>query len=50
MVAGLLLIAVVAVILSRAGSGTSVRLLRLILFVMGFGVAAVFLPSRPVTV
>jgi len=46
MVAGLLLIAAIAVILSLAGTGTSVWLLRVILFVMGFGVAAVFLPSQ----
>ena len=46
MVAGLLLIAGIAVVLSTAGTGTSVWLLRVILFVMGFGVAAVFLPSQ----
>jgi EmrB/QacA subfamily drug resistance transporter len=46
MVAGLLLIAGIAVILSAAGTGTSVWLLRAVLFVMGFGVAAVFLPSQ----
>jgi EmrB/QacA subfamily drug resistance transporter len=46
MVAGLLLIACVAVVLSSASTGTSVWLLRVILFVMGFGVAAVFLPSQ----
>ena len=46
MVAGLLLIAAIAVTLSFAGTGTSVWLLRAILFVMGFGVAAVFLPSQ----
>jgi len=46
MVAGLLLIAGIAVILSTANAGTSVWLLRVILFVMGFGVAAVFLPSQ----
>lgn len=46
MAAGLLLIAGVAVVLSFAGTGTSVWLLRAILFVMGFGVAAVFLPSQ----
>ena len=46
MTAGLLLIAVVAVCLSFAGTGTSVWLLRAILFVMGFGVAAVFMPSQ----
>ncbi len=46
MAAGLLLIAGVAVLLSFAGTGTSVWLLRAILFVMGFGVAAVFLPSQ----
>ena len=44
--AGLLLIAAIAVCLSFAGTGTSVWLLRAILFVMGFGVAAVFLPSQ----
>ena len=46
MVAGLLLIAGVAVVLSFAGTGSSVWLLRVILFVMGFGVAAVFMPSQ----
>jgi EmrB/QacA subfamily drug resistance transporter len=46
MASGLLLIAVIAVILSTAGTGTSVWLLRVIMFVMGFGVAAVFLPSQ----
>jgi len=46
MVAGLLLIACIAVVLSLADTGTSVWLLRAILFVMGFGVAAVFLPSQ----
>jgi MFS family permease len=46
MVAGLLLIAAIAAFLSTAGTGTSVWLLRGILFVMGFGVAAVFLPSQ----
>jgi EmrB/QacA subfamily drug resistance transporter len=46
MVAGLLLIAGIAALLSTAGTGTSVWLLRVILFVMGFGVAAVFLPSQ----
>jgi hypothetical protein len=46
MVAGLLLIAGSAVVLSLAGTGTSVWLLRAIMFVMGFGVAAVFLPSQ----
>lgn len=46
MVAGLLLIASVAVVLSFAGTETSVWLLRVILFVMGFGVAAVFMPSQ----
>jgi EmrB/QacA subfamily drug resistance transporter len=46
MVAGLLLIAGIAVVLSAAGTGTSVWLLRGVLFVMGFGVAAVFLPSQ----
>jgi EmrB/QacA subfamily drug resistance transporter len=46
MVTGLLLIACIAVILSFAGTGTSPWLLRAILFVMGFGVAAVFLPSQ----
>jgi len=46
MAAGLLLIAAVAVTLSLAGAGTSPWLLRVILFVMGFGVAAVFLPSQ----
>jgi hypothetical protein len=40
MVAGLLLIAGSAVVLSLAGTGTSVWLLRAIMFVMGFGVAA----------
>jgi EmrB/QacA subfamily drug resistance transporter len=46
MAAGLLLIAAIAAILSQAGTGTSMWLLRAILFVMGFGVAAVFLPSQ----
>jgi len=46
MVAGLLLIAAIAALLSTADAGTSVWLLRAILFVMGFGVAAVFLPSQ----
>ena len=46
MTAGLVLIAAVAVCLSFAGTGTSVWLLRAILFVMGFGVAAVFMPSQ----
>jgi hypothetical protein len=46
MASGLLLIAGIAVVLSFAGPGTSVWLLRAILFVMGFGVAAVFLPSQ----
>ncbi|HEX4092010.1 MAG TPA: MDR family MFS transporter [Trebonia sp.] len=46
MAAGLLLIAAVAVLLTQAGTGTSAWLLRGILFVMGFGVAAVFLPSQ----
>jgi MFS family permease len=46
MVAGLLLIAGSAVVLSLAGTGTSVWLLRAIMFIMGFGVAAVFLPSQ----
>jgi MFS family permease len=46
MVAGLLLIAAVAAFLSTASTGTSVWLLRGILLVMGFGVAAVFLPSQ----
>ena len=46
MVAGLLLIACIAVVLSTADAGTNVWLLRVILFVMGFGVAAVFLPSQ----
>ena len=46
MVAGLLLIAGIAALLSTVGTGTSVWLLRGILFVMGFGVAAVFLPSQ----
>ena len=46
MVAGLLLIACIAALLSTADTGTSVWLLRVILFVMGFGVAAVFLPSQ----
>jgi EmrB/QacA subfamily drug resistance transporter len=46
MAAGLLLIAGIAAGLSFAGTGTSVWLLRAILFVMGFGVAAVFLPSQ----
>ena len=45
-VAGLLLIACIAVVLSTVDAGTNVWLLRLILFVMGFGVAAVFLPSQ----
>ena len=44
--AGLLLIAGVAASLTMAGTGTSVWLLRLVLFVMGFGVAAVFMPSQ----
>jgi hypothetical protein len=42
----LLLIAGIAVVLSFAGTGTNVWVLRAILFVMGFGVAAVFLPSQ----
>ncbi len=46
MVAGLLLIAGIAVLLSTADTRTSLWLLRVILFVMGFGVAAVFLPSQ----
>jgi len=46
MAAGLLLIACVAAGLTMAGTGTSVWLLRLVLFVMGFGVAAVFMPSQ----
>jgi len=46
MVAGLLLIACITVVLSTVDAGTNVWLLRLILFVMGFGVAAVFLPSQ----
>ncbi|HEX3715800.1 MAG TPA: DHA2 family efflux MFS transporter permease subunit [Trebonia sp.] len=46
MVSGLLLIAAIAAFLSTANTGTSVWLLRAILFVMGFGVAAVFLPSQ----
>jgi EmrB/QacA subfamily drug resistance transporter len=46
MVSGLLLIAAIAAFLSTVGTGTSVWLLRAILFVMGFGVAAVFLPSQ----
>jgi len=46
MAAGLLLIAVIAVILSTVRAGTGVWLLRALLFVMGFGVAAVFLPSQ----
>jgi len=46
MMGGLLLIAAVAVILSFAGTGSNVWLLRLILFIMGFGVAAVFMPSQ----
>ena len=46
MVAGLLLIACIAVVLSTVDAATSVWLLRAILFVMGFGVAAVFLPSQ----
>jgi len=46
MVAALLLIAGIAVALSFAATGTSPWLLRVILFVMGFGVAGVFLPSQ----
>ena len=46
MVAGLLLIACIAVVLSFAGTGSSAWLLRVILFVMGFGVAAVFMTSQ----
>jgi EmrB/QacA subfamily drug resistance transporter len=46
MAAGLLLIACIAALLSTVGTGTSVWLLRVVLFVMGFGVAAVFLPSQ----
>jgi EmrB/QacA subfamily drug resistance transporter len=46
MAAGLLLIAAVSAGLSFAGAGTSVWLLRAVLFVMGFGVAAVFMPSQ----
>jgi len=46
MAAGLLLIAAIAAGLTMAGTGTSVWLLRLVLFVMGFGVAAVFMPSQ----
>jgi EmrB/QacA subfamily drug resistance transporter len=46
MVTGLLLIAGIAALLSTTDTGTSVWLLRVILFVMGFGVAAVFLPSQ----
>jgi EmrB/QacA subfamily drug resistance transporter len=46
MAAGLLLIAGVAAGLTMAGTGTSLWLLRLVLFVMGFGVAAVFMPSQ----
>jgi len=46
MVAGLLLIAFFAVLLSLVGSGTSPWLLRVILFITGFGVAAVFIPSQ----
>jgi EmrB/QacA subfamily drug resistance transporter len=46
MTAGLLLIAAIALALSFVGTGTSVWLLRVILFVMGFGVAAVFMPSQ----
>ena len=46
MAAGLVLIAGIAALLSMADTGTSVWLLRAILFVMGFGVAAVFLPSQ----
>jgi EmrB/QacA subfamily drug resistance transporter len=46
MVTGLLLIAGIAALLSVADTGTSVWLLRVILLVMGFGVAAVFLPSQ----
>ena len=46
MAVGLLLIAAIAAGLTAAGTGTSVWLLRLILFVMGFGVAAVFMPSQ----
>jgi len=46
MVAGLLLIACIAVVLSTATAGTNVWLLRAVLLVMGFGVAAVFLPSQ----
>ena len=32
--------------MTMAGTETSVWLLRLVLFVMGFGVAAVFMPSQ----
>ena len=46
MAAGLLLIAGIAAGLTMAGTGTSSWLLRLVLFVMGFGVAAVFMPSQ----
>jgi EmrB/QacA subfamily drug resistance transporter len=46
MLAGLLLIATVAVILSFVDTGTNPWLLRVILFIMGFGVSAVFLPSQ----
>jgi EmrB/QacA subfamily drug resistance transporter len=46
MTAGLVLIGCIALILSFATTGTSVWLLRAVLFVMGFGVAAVFLPSQ----
>jgi EmrB/QacA subfamily drug resistance transporter len=46
MFTGLLLIAAVAALLSFATTGWNVWLLRLILFVMGFGVASVFMPSQ----
>jgi EmrB/QacA subfamily drug resistance transporter len=46
MVAGLLIIAAVAVTLSRFDSGTSLWSIRLILLILGFGVSAAFLPSQ----
>jgi predicted MFS family arabinose efflux permease len=46
MVAGLLLIACIAVILSFVGTSTNPWLLRVILFIMGFGVSMTFMPSQ----
>jgi EmrB/QacA subfamily drug resistance transporter len=43
---GLLVIAGVATGMTLAGTGTSVWLLRLVTFVMGLGVGAVFMPSQ----